>query len=169
MRQQIERGLLCLGLVWLLAACGGGGGASTPPPVVVVPPPTVGASGGTVTEASGASVIVPAGALVADTTIRVAMDSTGAPVVPAGLVSAGNTYVITPHGGFFAQPVEVRIPAPNVTLLPTQELKLAKAEDEPASGPTRASSSSNKRYTPPAASTVSAPKPKRRRKELGAG
>ncbi len=128
MRQKIERGLLCLGLVWLLAACGGGGGASTPPPVVVVPPPTVGASGGTVTEASGASVIVPAGALVADTTIRVAMDSTGAPVVPAGLVSAGNTYVITPHGGFFAQPVEVRIPAPNVTLLPTQELKLAKAE-----------------------------------------
>ncbi len=128
MRQKIERGFLCLGLVWLLTACGGGGSASTPPPAVVVPPPTVGASGGTVTEASGASVIVPAGALTADTTIRVAMDSTGAPALPDGLVAAGNTYMVTPHGGAFAQPVEVRIPAPNVTLLPTQELKLAKAQ-----------------------------------------
>jgi len=51
----------------------------------------------------------------------------------------------------------------------SQKLKLAKAEDEPTSGPARAPSPSNKRYTPPAASTVSAPKPKRRRKELGAG
>ena len=56
------------------------------------------------------------------------MDSTGAPALPAGLTGAGNTYVITPHGGDFAQPVEVRIPAPAVTLLPTQELKLAKAQ-----------------------------------------
>jgi hypothetical protein len=81
-----------------------------------------------VTETTGASVIVPAGALAANTTIRIAMDSTGAPPLPAGLAPAGNVYVITPHGGDFAQPVEVRIPAPAVTLLPTQELKLAKAQ-----------------------------------------
>ena len=55
------------------------------------------------------------------------MDSTGAPPVPAELGATGNMYVITPHGGDFAQPVEVSIPAPTVTLLPTQQLKLAKA------------------------------------------
>ena len=87
----------------------------------------VGASGGTVTEVSGASVIVPAGALTTDTTIRVAMDH-GAPALPAGLTGQGNTYVITPHGGNFAQPVQVRIPAPAVTLQPNQELKLAKVQ-----------------------------------------
>jgi hypothetical protein len=99
-----------------------------PPPAAPAPPPVVGSSGGTVTEASGASVVVPAGSLGANTTIRVAMDSTGAPPLPADLKSAGNVYVITPHGGDFAVPVEVRIPAPNVALQPNQELKLAKAQ-----------------------------------------
>ena len=80
------------------------------------------------TEASGASVVVPPGALGADVAIRIAKDSTGAPALPAGLTAAGATYVITPHGGDFAQPVEVRIPAPGVTLQPNQELKLAKAQ-----------------------------------------
>ena len=37
-------------------------------------------------------------------------------------------YVITPHGGEFVPSVEVRIPVPNVTLLPTQKLVLAKAQ-----------------------------------------
>lgn len=93
-----------------------------------MPPPVIGTNGGTVTEATGAEVIFPAGAVTADTTFRIAMDSTGAPPLPAGLVTAGNTYVITPHGGDFEQPVEVRIPAPTVTLQPNQEFKLAKAE-----------------------------------------
>ena len=104
-------------------ACGGGTG-STPPPI----PPAIGAAGGTVSEPSGASVVVPPGALGAETTIQIAKDSTGAPALPAGLVAAGSTYVVTPHGGDFAQPVEVRIPAPGVTLQPNQELKLAKAQ-----------------------------------------
>jgi hypothetical protein len=71
---------------------------------------------------------VPAGALTNETTIRVAMDSTGAPALPSGLTAAGNTYVITPHGGEFAKPIEVRIPAPALALQPTQQLKLAKAQ-----------------------------------------
>jgi len=119
----------------LLAGCGGGDDSAAPPALPPPPtnnppppPPLIGANGGTVTETSGASVIVPAGAFAEDTTVRVAMDSTGAPAVPSGLARAGNTYVITPHGGNFAQPVEVRIPAPTVTLLPTQQLKLAKAQ-----------------------------------------
>ena len=101
-------------------------GHSAPPPPP--PPPVIGVAGGTISEGSGASVIVPAGAIDSDTTIRIAMDSTGAPALPVDLTAAGNTYVITPHGGNFAQAVEVRIPVPAVTLLPTQELKLAKAQ-----------------------------------------
>lgn len=115
-----------------LAACGGGGngGAAPPPPPPPVsnPDPVIGANGGTVTESTGASIVIPAGAFDADTTVRIARDSTGAPALPAGLTNAGSVYVITPHGGEFKQPVEVRIPAPAVTLLPTQELKLAKAQ-----------------------------------------
>ena len=98
--------------------------ASPPTPA---PPPVIGASGGTVTESTGATVTFPAGAVTDDTTFRIAVDSSGAPPIPAGLTSAGSMYVITPHGGDFQQPVEVNIPVPGVTLLPTQELKLAKA------------------------------------------
>ena len=56
------------------------------------------------------------------------MDSTGAPPLPADLGATGNVYMVTPHGGDFAEPVEVRIPAPAVTLQPNQALKIAKAE-----------------------------------------
>lgn len=141
MRSQLALMVCLLGL----AACGGGGGAGgvpIPPPATSSPPPTIpsapppapapvpviGADGGTVTDSSGAQVIFPAGAVATDTTFRIAMDSTGAPPVPADLGAVGNMYVITPHGGVFAQPVEVRIPTPAVTLQPNQLLKLAKAE-----------------------------------------
>ena len=125
----------------LLAGCGGGGGgndspASRPRPLPAVrrllrrrPRRSLARPVGTVTETSGATVIVPAGRdRPANTTIRIAMDSTGAPSLPTGLVAAGNTYVVTPHGGDFKQLVEVRIPVPAVTLLPTQQLKIAKAQ-----------------------------------------
>src|SRR5689334_20384599 len=114
-------GLVATVCLLALVGCGGGGGGgtpNTPPPSSNNPPPTIGAEGGTVTEISGASIIVPAGAIESDTTFRIAVDSSGAPALPAGLIGAGSTYVITPHGGEFAQPVEVRIPAPTVTLLP---------------------------------------------------
>lgn len=119
---------LVTGSFAFLAACGGDGGGEPTGVAVPAGPATVGAMGGTVAEPGGATVVVPAGAIETETTIRVAMDSTGAPALPAGLDAAGNTYVITPHGGEFAQPVEVRIPAPNVTLRPNQELRLAKAQ-----------------------------------------
>ena len=118
----------------LLGACGGGGGGDSPsssappPPTGITAPPTIGVAGGTVSDASGASVIVPPGALATATTIRVANDSSGAPALPAELTAAGNMYAITPHGTTFAEPVDIRIPAPGVTLLPNQELKLAKAQ-----------------------------------------
>jgi hypothetical protein len=123
--------------LFALAGCGGGDGgdapppaAPAPPPVVPTPPPVIGANGGTITETSGATVTFPAGALRSDTTFRVAIDSTGAPPIPAGLTAAGNMYVITPHGGDFADAVQVSIPAPSVTLQPNQQLKLAKAQPD---------------------------------------
>jgi Immunoglobulin I-set domain/Immunoglobulin domain/WD40-like Beta Propeller Repeat len=132
MRSQVAVVLCLLSLV----GCGGGGDspppvAPAPPPVVPPPPPpppVIGLTGGTITDASGAAVIFPAGAVESDTTFRIAMDSTGAPSVPSDLTTAGNVYVITPHGGNFAQPVEVRIPAPTVTLQPDELFKIATAE-----------------------------------------
>jgi alpha-tubulin suppressor-like RCC1 family protein len=128
----LGRRMLCWGSVICLAAwlagCGGSSSGNAGQPPIDTGGVTIGASGGTVSDASGAAVIVPAGAFAAEATIRVAMDSSGAPALPESLAAAGNTYVITPHGGDFAQPVEVRIPAPNVTLQPNQELKLAKAQ-----------------------------------------
>jgi hypothetical protein len=38
--------------------------------------------GGTVTDGSGASVVAPAGAFAVDTTVRIAVDSTGSPPLP---------------------------------------------------------------------------------------
>ncbi|MFL6576343.1 MAG: hypothetical protein ACJ8MR_06990, partial [Povalibacter sp.] len=142
MRSRLSVILCVFSLLAALVGCAGGdGGAKTPPPTSnspppapppppppPAPPPVIGADGGTVTEVSGAQVIVPAGAIDTDTTIRIAMDSTGAPALPADLTAAGNMYVITPHGGEFSAPVEVRIPAPNVTLQPNQLFKIAKAE-----------------------------------------
>src|SRR5687768_5837426 len=102
-----------------LAGCRGGDGGSAPPPAAPAPPPVVppppapppviGAAGGTVTETSGAAVVFPAGAINTDTTFRIASDSTGAPPVPSELTPAGSTFVITPHGGDFAQPVQVKL------------------------------------------------------------
>jgi len=121
---------LASALLAFLGACGGGGDGSGADPATAdaASAPVIGNAGGTATHASGASVIVPAGAIDSATTIRLAMDSSGAPALPRGVGAAGNTYVVTPHGGDFAQPVEVRIPASAAGLLPNQELKLAKAQ-----------------------------------------
>lgn len=128
MRSQCLSWTVLASLLWL-TGCGGGGGApvagSPPPPVAE---PTIGVAGGTVALADGASVSVPEGALSAAVTIRVAKDAAGAPLLPAGLSAAGNTYAITPHGSQFDRPVEVRVPAPTLTLEPDQQLKLAKAQ-----------------------------------------
>jgi hypothetical protein len=119
---------LCVVVPLCLQGCGGGGGGETATATQTPGATTINSAGGTVTEASGASVVVPANAFAVATTVRIAKDSTGAPALPTALTSSGSVYMVTPHGGSFAQPVEVHIPAPNVTLLPTQELKLAKAE-----------------------------------------
>jgi uncharacterized delta-60 repeat protein len=107
----------CLVVVFALsAACGGGGdgsdggGGNNPPP----PPPPVntgiGSAGGTVTEPSGAKVVIPAGALTTNVDIQVKQTSTGAPALPAGVTAAGAVFAFTPHGTTFAIPATITVP-----------------------------------------------------------
>lgn len=125
--QWIAAGVLAVAL----AACGGGGSSNEGAPPA--PPPTTSAAtldgaGGTVADSRGAAVIVPAGALQQSTTIRIANESIDAPPLPQGLSAAGAVWAITPHGATFDQPVEVRLPAPAVTLQADQALAIVKAQ-----------------------------------------
>lgn len=116
---------VCLGVG--LSGCGGGSDSASeaPPP----PPPTaIGADGGKVEVPGVATVVVPPGALDAQTTIRVAQDSSAAPPVPAWFMPAGPMVAITPHGASFPEPVTVRLPAPSITLQDNERLLLAKAQ-----------------------------------------
>src|SRR4051812_10217510 len=100
----------------LSAACGGGGdggddggGGNNPPP----PPPVttgMGSAGGTVTEASGGRVVIPAGALATNVDIKVTQTATGAPALPAGVTAAGAVFAFTPHGTTFAVPATITVP-----------------------------------------------------------
>ena len=111
----------------LLAACGGGG-ADSSPPAADSAGAALGSAGGNVSAADGALVVVPAGALSADTSVRIAKDSSGSPALPAHLRAVGNVYALTPHGTRFEQPVRVHIPVPATAPQPDQVIRLAKAE-----------------------------------------
>jgi len=132
MAKRSFRAALASGLLALLAACGGGGdggdGASAPAAVDPGSAPLVGSAGGSATHASGASVIVPAGALATETTIRIAMDSTGAAPWSSALSFAGDIYSVTPHGARFNAPVEVRLPIMPALRSAEGTLMVAKAE-----------------------------------------
>jgi hypothetical protein len=110
-----------------LTGCGGGGGEAAPPPAAS-PAPILNTDGGVVSGTAGVTVLVPPGALAEPATIRVAVDSTGAPPIPAWFSAAGPMVAITPHGATFAEPVTVRLPAPNVTLAANERLLIAKAQ-----------------------------------------
>ena len=99
------RSLLCAATLALtVSACGGGGDASAPPA------PMIGAAGGTVTGPNGAQVVIPAGALAANTAIAVTASTTGNPAPPTGLMTVGPVFAFTPHGTSFAQAVTVTVP-----------------------------------------------------------
>ena len=99
------RALLCsAALALTLGACGGGDDASAPPA------PMIGAAGGTVTGPNGAQVVIPAGALAANTAIAVTASTTGNPAPPTGLMTVGPVVAFTPHGTSFAQAVTVTVP-----------------------------------------------------------
>ncbi len=96
-------------LALALSACGAG----TPTPVT--PPGTISsATGGTVTGPDGVQVVVPAGALSADTTITITKLSAGAVAQPDGadISAGGEIYEIEPHDVTFKTPVTIRLPIP---------------------------------------------------------
>jgi len=99
-------------LLWLavlLSACGGGDDAPAPAPTEVSA--VIGPAGGTLEGPDGARVVIPAGALSADTTITIARRDTGAPTVtPDGFTANGAVYEFTPHDILFKQPVTMRVP-----------------------------------------------------------
>ncbi len=110
-------GALLLLLPLLLAACGGGD--ADPPEPVARASAVIGAAGGTVTGPDGVQVIVPPGALRADTPIGIARSADGAPGRDASWAAAGATYEFTPHGIAFELPVTLRLPVPAGTVDPT--------------------------------------------------
>ena len=112
------------GLAAVLAACGGGNDEPAATPGVA----TVGAAGGAVLAADGAQIVFPKNALRVDTTVRIAMDSTGAPPLPPAAVAAGPVYAITPHGSAFDELVEVSIPVERADVAGDGQLLLVTAE-----------------------------------------
>lgn len=103
----------CVVLAAMLAACGGGGsddGGGSGGSGGATGAGPVGPAGGTVSEASGARVVVPAGALSTTVQIGVAQTAAGAPALPAGLTLAGPVYAFTPHGTTFAVPTTITVP-----------------------------------------------------------
>jgi uncharacterized delta-60 repeat protein len=95
----------------LIASCGGGDDADAPAPPPPAPPGTlVGAAGATVSGPNGVTVVIPAGALAAETRINIEQTAAGAPALPAGFTVAGLTFALTPHGTTFAVPVTITLP-----------------------------------------------------------
>ena len=116
--------VLVWGLAAVLAACGGRGDEPVATPGVA----TVGTAGGTVLAEDGAQLVLPKNALRADMTVRIAMDSTGAPPLPPAAVAAGAVDAITPHGSTFDALVEVSIPVERADVAGDGQLLLVTAE-----------------------------------------
>lgn len=98
------RAWLLAGSLALLGACGGGGEPPSEASAVI------GAAGGTLEGPDGVQLVVPAGALTQDTTLRIARTGAGAPVLPDGYASSTPSYEFTPHGLSFNAPVTIRMP-----------------------------------------------------------
>ncbi|MEZ4268508.1 MAG: hypothetical protein R3F39_19255 [Myxococcota bacterium] len=104
-----------------LFGCGSGSSASQ----------AIGATGGTITLESGASVVIPAGAVSkgVDVAIELVDDSAaqGWAALPEGVIAAAATSVVlTPHGTTFDKPVTVTMP----TTLTGTEVVLLQLDDE---------------------------------------
>jgi hypothetical protein len=71
---------------------------------------TIGPTGGNIATSGGAQIVIPEGALAADTMIGVEQTSTGAPPLPAGVKTFGPVVAFTPHGTSFALPATITVP-----------------------------------------------------------
>jgi ZU5 domain len=101
------------GATALLVACGGGSGPGPAPAPATSASAVIGAAGGTLTGPDGVQVVIPPGALSADTTIGIARSSAGAPAALADTPIAGSPYEFTPHDLVFNLPVTIRMPLPS--------------------------------------------------------
>ncbi|MDP2005070.1 MAG: hypothetical protein Q8K45_05290, partial [Rubrivivax sp.] len=114
--RRVSAWALAICLAGLGAACGGGdSGAELP--ATASGTATLGSLGGSLGSAEGVRITVPAGAMAAEVTLRVARDTTGLHAALAGgtpdpgkAVALSPTYAMTPHGTTFLRPVELRIP-----------------------------------------------------------
>jgi hypothetical protein len=70
----------------------------------------IGVAGGTVEGPDGARVVIPPGALTADTPIGIEQTSAGAPALPDGFLTLSPMFAFTPHGIIFAVRVTVTLP-----------------------------------------------------------
>lgn len=126
-----------VGAVLVLLALASCGSNVVPPPVTN----SIGPSGGTVTGAGGARVVIPEGALSRDTEIAIAQTSNGAPALPSSTTPVGAMFAFTPHGTTFAVPVTITLPfdAGAVPASTTPELlktNAAQSAFEPVAGAT---------------------------------
>jgi hypothetical protein len=80
----------------------------TPGPLAPPSSSVIGPGGGTVTSSDGASIVVPAGALEADTTITITSDP-AAPIT-ADMTAVGTPVSFEPEGLRFAKPVRLTLP-----------------------------------------------------------
>ena len=94
----------------MLVVCGCGGGSDPRPQQDAGTGSGIGPAGGQASEASGAQVTIPAGALSAATPIEVTRSSAGAPALPTNVLPFGPIFAFTPHGTSFAVPVTITVP-----------------------------------------------------------
>jgi len=137
------RALLAAAWIMALAACGGSDDGPPPPPPVVGSA-TVGAAGGTVDGPDGVRLVVPAGALEADVTFRVARDDTGAPLLE-GLNAVSPIYAVTPHGQVFGAQAVLSIPLAAATRLPAGVTPMLLKVDRAAHGASSAAAAAIRR------------------------
>jgi hypothetical protein len=104
--------LITVLLLLTLVSCGGGGGGGTTPEADQTGSGTIGPAGGTASDAGGASVVIPAGALASLTLIEVSsyqdLDSCLKPAGPVPAYLGGAMF--GPLGTQFLAPVTVTIP-----------------------------------------------------------
>ncbi|MCI1192805.1 hypothetical protein MOJ79_13240 [Calidifontimicrobium sp. SYSU G02091] len=119
----LRQGVAALSVLSMLtlAGCGGSDG----PPEPSEGQATIGAAGGTVQGPDGVQLVVPAGALDSDTTIRIARSSSDAPALSGDLQGGQPIYEVTPHGLRFAEPVTLRLP---IRQSPTEDSVVLVAE-----------------------------------------
>lgn len=104
---RIWQALWATALALSLAACGDDEAAQPAAPTAAA---TLGAAGGTLVGPDGVELVVPPGALSADTELRITKTSAGAPGLPSEASATTPVYEFTPHGLLFAKPVTLRMP-----------------------------------------------------------